>query len=345
MTTIIDVAKRAKVSPATVSNAFNKPDRVNAKTRERVLAVAAEMNFQPNMWAHGLRSQKSGIVGIVVADIRFAYAAQIAKGAQDRLRESGKTGLITNTGRDQGEIRAILKELRQQGVRAFILAPAPYRYDNATRDLIREIQQDGVMFSFVSNEMASFPADVVLWQAQEGAKMLVRHLTGLGHRKIAFVRLPLNKSTAGLKRWLGYQEGILEQGLQLRTEYVFEGMLNFESGVRALDHFLSLADPPTAIMTNDDIMAAGVFNRCYHLGIRIPQDLSVTGFGNYDVGPHLSPALTTIGVKIEEMGRNAAELMLLRMDEPDRPVEKRLIDYDLIVRESAGPVVAGSVGQ
>ena len=207
MTTIIDVAKAANVSPATVSNAFNRPDRVNAQTRERVLAIAAEMNFQPNMMAQGLRSQKSGIIGIVVADIRLGYAAQIAKGAHDRLREAGKTGLITNVGSDQIEIRGTLKDLRQQGVRAFVMAPAPYRYDEETRELLRQLQADGVQLSFVSNEMASFPADVVLWQAQEGAKMLVQHLTDLGHKKIAFIRLPLNKSTAGLKRWLGYQEG------------------------------------------------------------------------------------------------------------------------------------------
>ena len=131
---------------------------------------------------------------------------------------------------------------------------------------------------------------------------------------------------------------MLAQGHELRDEYVFEALLNFESGVKALDYFLSLDDPPTAIMTNDDLMAAGVFNRCYHLGIHIPEDLSVTGFGNYDVGPHLSPTLTTIGVKIEEMGRNAAELMLKRLEMPDRPPEKMLIDYDLIIRESTGPI-------
>ena len=340
MTTIIDVAKRANVSPATVSNAFNRPGRVSKNTLERVLAVAADMNFQPNIMAHGLRSQQTGIVGIVVADIQFPYAAQIAKGAQNRLREAGKTGLITNVGQNQSDIRAHLLELRQQGIRAFVLAPAPYRYDEETHTLLRKWIDEGIQLSFVSNEMASFPADSVLWQAQEGAKTLVRHLSKLGHRKIAFIRLPLDKSTAGLKRWLGYQEGMHSLGNPLNDDYVFEGILNFESGVRAANHFLNLADPPTAIMANDDLMAAGVINRCYHAGIRVPDDLSIAGFGNMDIAPNLSPALTTVGVSIEKMGRKAAELLLQRLEEPDRPIQRVFNDYELIIRESTGKVRA-----
>ncbi len=338
MTTIIDVAKRAKVSPATVSNAFNKPDRVGKATLERVLTIAAEMNFQPNLMAHGLRSQKTGIVGIVVSDIRIAYTAQIAKGAQDRLRQAGKTALITNTGHDQKNIRSHLLELRQQGIRAFVMAPAPYRYDEETQELLLQMLHDGIHMSFVSNELASFPADVVLWQAQEGAKTLVHHLAKLGHEKIAFVRLPLNKSTAGLKRWLGYQEGMLVLGLDLRDDYVFEGTLDFESGVRAANHLLNLADPPTAIVANDDLMASGIINRCYHMGIRIPEDLSIVGFSSLDMAKHLSPALTTVGVSLEMMGGSAAELLLQRLEEPERPAQKLFNDYELIIRESTGTV-------
>ncbi|MEM8859263.1 MAG: LacI family DNA-binding transcriptional regulator [Chloroflexota bacterium] len=338
MTTIIDVAKRAKVSPATVSNAFNKPGRVGKATLERVLSVAAEMNFQPNLMAHGLRSQKTGIVGIVVSDIRIAYTAQIAKGAQDRLRQAGKTALITNVGHDQASIRSHLLELRQQGIRAFVMAPAPYRYDEETRELILQMLNDGMHMSFVSNELASFPADVVLWQAQEGAKTLVNHFAKLGHEKIAFVRLPLNKSTAGLKRWLGYQEGMHVMGLPLRDEYVFEGTLDFESGVRAANYLLNLPDPPTAILANDDLMASGVINRCYHMGIKIPADLSIAGFSSLDMAQHLSPALTTVGVSLENMGRSAAELLLERLDEPGQAPRKIHKDYELIIRESTGEV-------
>ncbi|MEM9775286.1 MAG: LacI family DNA-binding transcriptional regulator [Chloroflexota bacterium] len=338
MTTIIEVAKRANVSPATVSNAFNKPSRVGKETLERVLAVAAEMKFQPNLMAHGLRSQKTGIVAIVVSDIRIAYTAQIAKGAQDQLKQAGKIGLITNVGHDQENIKAHLRELRQQGIRAFVMAPAPYRYDEETRELISQMLDDGMHMSFVSNELASFPADVVLWQAQEGAKSLVQHLAKLGHEKIAFVRLPLNKSTAGLKRYLGYQEGMHVLGLPIRDEYVFEGTLDFESGVRAADHFFRLLDSPSAIVAHDDLMAAGIINRCYHLGIRIPADLSIVGFSSLDMAQHLSPALTTVGINLEMMGKSAAELLLQRLNEPDKPPQKLFNDYELIIRESTGPV-------
>ena len=339
MTTIIDVAKRANVSPATVSNAFNKPSRVGKATLERVLAIAAEMNFQPNFMAHGLRSQKTGMVAIVVSDIRITYTAQMAKGAQDRLKQAGKIGLITNVGHDQTAIRTHLLELRQQGIRAFVMAPAPYRYDEETQELILSMLNDGIQMSFVSNELGSFPADVVLWQAQEGAKTLVQHLAKLGHEKIAFVRLPLNKSTAGLKRYLGYQEGMHVLGLHLRDEYVFEGNLDFESGVRAANHLLNLPDPPTAIVAHDDLVAAGIINHCYHVGIRVPADLSIVGFSSLDMAQHLSPALTTVGISLEMMGNSAADLLLQRLEEPDRPAQKLYNEYELVIRESSGRVI------
>lgn len=340
MTTIIDVARQAQVSPATVSNAFNNPDRLRPETLERVLTVAAEMNFTPNLMAHGLRSQTSGLVGIMVSDIGIQYAAMIAKGAQARLREAQKSGLIINTGKDPVQVRTLMRELVQQGLRAFVMSPSPYRYDEETRELLLEMQSRGIVISFISNELASFPGDVVLWQAQEGAKILVQHLIGLGHRKIGFVRLPFDESTAGLKRWLGYQEGILGSGLPMREAFVFEGDLSFESGVNALDYFLSLEDRPTAIMTVDDHVAAGIINRCYHLGIRVPQDLSVVGFGDLELAQHLSPALTTIGVKVEEMGRQAAELLLRRLVDRDAPPQKPLVDFQMIVRDSTGPLSA-----
>ena len=334
MPTIIDVAKRANVSTATVSNAFNKPNRVNAKTRERVLAVAAEMGFHPNLHAQGLRSRTTGIVGIIVSDIQLYYPATIARGIQERLRKSHKTGLINNSDSDLPAMKAIIHEMTEQGVRAFILCPAPFKYENETLEFLQVLMDGGIKMAFISNELASFPGDVALWQAQEGSKMLTRHLIELGHRKIAFVRLPLQSNMAGIKRWLGYQEGMLEAGLPLHPEYIIDGPIAFETGVMAWDQLRQLPDPPTAVIANDDMIAAGVINRCYHLGMRIPDDLSVTGFGNYPIAQYLSPKLTTVGVPLYTMGTNAAELLLERLADPSLPPRKSLLEYELIVRES-----------
>ncbi|MEM7346658.1 MAG: LacI family DNA-binding transcriptional regulator, partial [Chloroflexota bacterium] len=334
MTTIIDVAKQANVSPATVSNAFNKPNRVNAQTRERVLAIATEMGFQPNLHAQGLRSQRTGIVGIIVSDIRLYYAATIARSIQERLHQSHKTGLISSTDGRNKDVRTVIEALRQQGVQAFILCPAPTKYDNETLNFLQDLIQNGVQMSFITNELASFSADVALWQAQEGSKMLTRHLIELGHRKIAFVRLPLTAKMAGVKRWLGYQEGMIEAGLPLRPDYIVDGHLGFETGVMAWDKLRQLSDPPTAVMANDDLIAAGVINRCYHLGMHVPKELSVTGFGNYPIAQHISPALTTIGVPLEQLGTQAAELLLERLEDNSLPPRKPLLDYTLIIRES-----------
>ncbi|MEM7336201.1 MAG: LacI family DNA-binding transcriptional regulator [Chloroflexota bacterium] len=334
MITIKDVAKRAKVSTTTVSYAFNQPQRVRDETRQRVLAAAAALGFQPNLHASGLRSHQTGIVGIIVSDIRVYYSAVIARGIQERLLQANKTGLIANTDGSQEKTRAVIQKLRQQGVRAFIFSPVPSRYDEETLLLFHQMQKEGIPLAFVTNEMASFPADMVLWHAQEGVKRIVMHLVEQGHQKIGVARLKLGSHMSGVKRWLGFQEGIIEANLLLHSDYIFEGELNFESGVRAIDYFRQLAAPPTAIVAIDDVIASGIMNRCFHLGVRIPRDLSIVGVGNTPTAQHLSPSLTTVGVNMEAMGRKSAELLLERLKNPELPPRKPFLDYELVIRES-----------
>lgn len=337
MTTIRDVAKRAKVSTTTVSYTFNQPQRVRTETRERVLAAAVELGFRPNLHASGLRSQQTGIVGIVVSDIRVYYSAVIARGIQEQLLRANKTGLIANTDGKQEKTRAVIQKLRQQGVRAFIFSPVPSRYDDETLALFRQMQTEGIPIAFVTNEMASFSADMVLWHAQEGVRRLVQHLVEQGHRKIGIARLQPGGHMSGVKRWLGFQEGMIESNLPLRQEYIFEGQLNFESGVEAVDYFRQLSDPPTAIVAIDDVIASGMMNRCFHLGVRVPSDLSIVGIGNTPITQHLSPALTSVGVDMEAMGRKSAELLLERLSDISLLPRKPFLDYQLALRESVAP--------
>lgn len=335
MTTIVDVAKIAKVSTATVSNAFNKPDRVGAKTRQRVLAVAQELGFQPNLHARGLRGASTGLVGIIVTDIQISYVSTLARGIQDQLSLNQRTGLIINTDGDQAKTQKTLRSLRQQGVGAFILSPAPFLYEEDTRALLQEFQADGVPLVFASNEMASFPADAVLTSAQEGAKAMVRYLVECGHRKIAFVTLPVGTGTSGLKRWLGYQEGLLESGIPIRSDYMVESEMSMEGGMKSIVPLLDLPDPPTAVMAVSDTIASGIISQCHRLGVKVPDELSVVGYNDEPLAKHTTPALTTVGLPLAEIGKTAADLLIQRLSQPDLPWQKPLFDFKLIVRESA----------
>ena len=335
MPTIIDVAKRANVSISTVSNAFNKPNRVNAKTRERVLNVAAEMGFRPNLYARSLRTRNTALIGIIVSDIQLPYIATLARGIQNRLNQAEKISLMANTDGSQERIRTIISQLRQQGVNAFILSPVPFNYDDQTRAFFSRLQSDGVSLAFISNELAESNFDTVLTKAQEGSKAMVRYLVELGHRKIAFVSLPFTRGTTGVKRWLGYQEGLIEAGLKVRSELVIETKMSFEGGVVALQQLLQLTDPPTAIIAASDVIASGIMNHAHQLGIQIPSELSIVGYNNEPLAAHLFPALTTVGLPIYQMGVKAAELLLERLQDNSLPPRKPLFDYELIVRESA----------
>lgn len=334
MSTIIDVAKQAKVSTATVSNVFNKPERVNVKTREKVLSVAKVLNFQPNPYARGLRNQKTGMVAIAVPDISFYNSAQVAKGAHEYLKENHRLGLITNIGFDKARVIEQFKTLHTQGVSGFIVSALPNsRFDADILELLLSYEKEGAAVVYIGNNYETMDVNVVLNQSQQGCKTLVNHLASLGHKDIAYLSFYHSKGMA-VKRWLGFQEGLLEASLDLNPEYVIEGEISLEAGVRGLEQLLSLPRPPTAIMTASDIIASGVVNAAYRLGIKIPDDLSVTGFDAMPISEFATPSITSISIPTYELGSKAAEILLARLQDSEKPKEKAYLPFELLIRES-----------
>lgn len=334
MSTIIDVAQKAKVSTATVSNVFNKPERVKLKTREKVLSVAKQLNFQPNPYARGLRNKKTGIVAIAVPDIGFHNSAELAKGAHEYLKDNHRLGLITNIGFDTERVLEQFKSLHAQGISGFIVSALPNsRFDGAILDLLFSYEKEGMPVVYVGNNYETMDVNVVLNQSQQGCKELVKHLASLGHKDIAYLSFYHSQGMA-VKRWLGFQEGLLNAGLDLKPEYVIEGEISLEAGVRGLEQLLSLPKPPTAIMTASDMIASGVVNAAYRLGIKIPDDLSVTGFDAMPISEFTTPSITTISIPTYELGSKAAEILLSRLQEPELPKEKVYLPFELVIRES-----------
>jgi len=322
MTTIADVAKQAKVSTATVSNVFNKPERVKEETRDHVLDIAENLGFVPNLYARNLRGSPSGLIGVIITDIRLPEVSQLTRGIQDQLTQFQRTGVIINT------------DLYKQGIRAFILSPDPFRYSIDNQKFFRQLQSDGVTLVFIGDELASYSADVILTSAQEGATAMVRHLVNKGHKKIAYVGWHLDNGTAGVKRWLGYQEGLLLSGVPIQPEYFVEVERSMAGGIDGIQRLLISSDPPTAVMGASDTIASGIVHECHRQGVPIPEQLSVVGFHDEPLARHLHPTLTTVRLPFFEIGQRAIDVLLERIDHPELAWQKPRFDYDLILRES-----------
>ena len=337
MATIRTVAARAGVSIKTVSRVFNDPGSVAEPTRLRVQAVMDELNFVPDQRARAMRSGRSGVVGFLTDVIATTpYSVDIVRGAEDALAERGISLLIGNTENRPGGLPTILRAFRGSRVEGVIFA-AMYH---------READDFGAAISGPSVLVNCFTtlADVstVLPDDEEGGHVVGRHLLELGHRRIGCLTLWPEIAAVPLRQ-AGLMRACREAGVSFPDDLVAAGQLgtapfNQSVAYAAARRLLERKDRPTAIFCGNDEMALQVYNAAAELGLRIPADLSVVGFDDYRLfSEGVRPALTTVALSYQRMGRIAADLLVEAIaDNP--PGEVIRVQGPLVVRSSTAPL-------
>ncbi len=321
---IREVAAQAGVSPATVSRVFTQPEAVAPDTRRRVLDVADELNYSPHPVARSLARGRSGHLGIVVPDMANAYSAAIAKAVQQEARRDGYALFVA--GSDE------LPQDEEQWARAMatqvdgLLLVSPLMPDAA----LRELADQGPLV-LVNRHLDGVPA--VLTDATEATGHAVEHLHALGHRRILYLAGP--DSYANTMRLEGYHAACSRLGVEPVQLGPFQA--RFAAGVRAAD--LVLAAGATGVVAYNDEVAVGVVNRLADRGVRVPDDLSVTGFDDTPLAGMVTPRLTTVRLPMAAAGQAAARLLLdtltgRRTAVPTSPIA---LPGELVVRSSTGP--------
>lgn len=327
--TITDVAKQAGVSMKTVSRVLNNEPNVAKKTRERVLEVAKELRYSPNLAARGLASSKSYLLALLYDNPSPNYIANIQKGAIDACRDNGYHLVVEpiNMSEANGSVALdlLLERLPVDGI---ILTP-PLCDDEEILAILKRLkipyipvapaQEDGHMSSVKMDDVQA---------AYKMTEFLIRR----GHRKIGFIKGHPEHSASKL-RYEGFVQAMNAVGLEIKDEWVAEGDFSFKSGVDAAVKLLGLSECPTAIFASNDDMAAGVVSVASRLGISVPNELSVGGFDDTPLAQILYPQLTTIKQPIYEMGHRAANLLIKPPKEEDR-LPSYCLDHKLIVRDS-----------
>lgn len=336
MATIYDVAQRAGVSPSTVSRVFNKAAVISQATRERVLAAARELDYQPTVLGSALTTKQTHMVGLTITDIRNPYSASLARGVQDTLTRDGYVCIICNTDADSDREVHILREIRRRGVDGFIITPSFLGRNPEADRTIRQLLAHRVPIVFIGNRLEDPDVDYVTSRAQDGAAQAVNYLAGLGHRAIGFIGGRYTQGVA-VGRWLGYQEAMIANRLPIRPELVLESDTTPEGGQQAMCRMLDLPDPPTAVLSVNDLVAIGALAACHQRGVAVPDRISVVGFDNIPMAALTVPALTTVAQPAYDMGRKAAEMLLLRFQQPDLPPQQVFLQSWLVVRETTAP--------
>lgn len=318
------------VSTATVSLALRDSPLVAAETKERVKHYAREIGYIYNRRAASLRTQKSGIVGVIVRDIINPFYAEILGAIETELDRSKLTFLLSNHYDNVDKQRDFLETLLQLGTDGVIMSPA---IDTPQQD-IELLRRNGVPVVFIARSQANIDVPVFRGDDSFGIGLATNHLISLGHRRIAMVGGADSTST-GRDRYQGYRIAMEKAGLETRSEWRLPGARTKAGGFEAAPQLLALADRPTAAVCWNDLVAIGLMNGIARAGLKPGVDISVTGYDDLEEAHIATPALTTVSNGQAEVGRNAARALLDRI-EKKKPVTGalHLIRPELQIRQS-----------
>ena len=345
--TLRDVAAAARVHPATASRALNPETRilVSEDTARRVVAAAAKLGYRPNPVARSLRTRRSHTVGVLIPDLNNPLFPPIVRGLEDKLAAAGYVALIGNTDADANRERMIFEQMRARHVDGFVLATATLHDRMLAEAAAAELPV--VLMNRLSQDY-SFPSVSV--DNEQGARMAISHLAKLGHTRIAHIAGPQEAST-GVSRLRGFRDGMAQHRLTVDENLIaYANRYTVEEGARCCAELLVRrgsaghdgSAPFTAIAAANDMLAVGCYAAMDDTTLQCPDDISVMGFNDMPFIDRLRPPLTTVRFPHYQLGTEAAQLLLERINGSEGPVKILYLAPELIVRGStAAPAVQG----
>ena len=336
--TVYDIAKAAGVSASTVSRTLDPRTRslVNEKTAARIEKTVEELDFRINPVARSLKTRRSMTIGVLIPDLTNPLFPPIVRGLQDRLELDGYVALVASIDDDLAREQRIFDVLRDRHVDGMVLATAA-RGD----DLVNQALDAGIPTVLINRTTDGHRVDSVVPDDRRGTAQAVEHLVDPGHRRIAHVGGPRN-TTSGRLRRAAFRDALRQHGLPADAGVIREASgFTEEAGHAAATRLLDAAEPPTAIVAANDLLAFGCLSAIADRGLSCPADISVIGFNDIIFADRAAPALTTVHFSHADLGRVAAELLLRRLDDPSTEPELVVIETSLVRRKSTAPPKVG----
>jgi DNA-binding LacI/PurR family transcriptional regulator len=303
--TIKDIAKRAGVSHSTVSRALRGSPLISDETTERIRLIAQEMGYHPSAAARSLKTNQTGALGVIVRNIDDPFFSEILQGIEDIAQGEGYSLFISSSQNKTDRERLIVKAMREHRVDGVIICSTVFSASQS-----RELVEQSVPIVVVNNQAAEDYRYAIHHDDVDGSRQIARHLIALGHRRIAYLGNSISGRTT-LDRQSGFQLEMQSAGLPILSGYIHQVPGGEpEHGLAGVDHFLNLADRPTALVCFNDMMAIGVLKGLQQAGVRVPEDVSVTGFDNIVLSAYTHPPLTTFDQPKHFIGAEAARLLL-----------------------------------
>jgi DNA-binding LacI/PurR family transcriptional regulator len=334
--TLEDVANLAGVSKSTASRILavridpEKKIPFAAETQGKVFAAVAKLGYKPSKLARGLTMAKTGIIGLVIPSLTDSFFPYVTSAIETRLTEAGYSVILVNTNSSSKVEQARVEDLLSWQVDGLIIAAAQ---ESGEAGLFWDLWRREIPFVLIDRTFPDTPFYSVTTDDTVGATLAVEHLLAQGCQRIARVcGSPMTIST-NQQRQTGYLSALLKQGIVPQENYMISVECNGEEGRPLLDQLLSLDPRPDGVFCFSDNTAFDLIEACDQCGVRVPEDLAVVGYTDLPQSRFLKISLTTIRQPRTLLGRNAAEMLLARMEKKEQPAEINL-PVELVVRQS-----------
>jgi LacI family transcriptional regulator len=326
------VARRAGVSAMTVSRVVNGSRRVRPEKRLAVEQAITALSYVPNGLARGLTSRKTSVLGVIVPDVVNPFYAPIVRGAESIARQSGFRVMLCNSESSLGYEGEYIADMLRQRVEGLLIVPV----GDKSRAHLRGLQRHNVPFVLIDRRVQGIDCDVVQGDSVGGARRLVEHLIGLGHRRIAAIAETESVSTAKDRR-RGYRDALDAAGIDFNPDLLVQSTVDLAGGYRGMRKLLDLQPPPTAVFAINNLVAVGAIKAIRERGLEVPRDVALVAFDDIEHVAMLYPFLTVLPQPAETFGTVAAQLLMERITGRG-PDQGRLVvlPSEIVIRESCG---------
>jgi LacI family transcriptional regulator len=300
---ILQVAKRARVSTATVSRVLNGFPGVRDKTRDRVRRAVAEMNYVPNTNARSLRVGRSRLFGLIVSDVNNPFFPELIDAFEALATAQGIEVIFTHTNYDPARLYSSIRRMVERGVDAIAVMTS-----EVAPEALQQAVRAGLPLVLMNQRHLGNKYPSVLVEYATGFREALEHLLLIGHRDIGFIAGPKELNSAQ-RRKEAFLSALRAHGLKVRREWIATGDMRVEGGRSAMQELLRCRPRPTTVLASNDLMAVGALQAAHEAHVRVPRDLSLIGFDDLPIAAMLHPALSTIRHPRREVAARAFDCL------------------------------------
>lgn len=329
--TIADVANQAEVSTATVSRCLNQPDKVKPEVRERISKAINDLSYVPSGAARALASRRTHTIGAIVPTIDNAIFSEAIQHLQSGLTQANYTLLLANSGYSLDEELREVRSLLSRGVDGIVLVGEMHHLA-----VYAAIEQQSIPYVNLWTYNPKSKYSCIGFDHIKAGKHLAEHLLELGHTEFGIISGFQENNDRALLRFQGIQQTLKTVGLEIPDSKIIECRYSVEQANVSLHQLLDRHPEITAISCGNDVLAIGALSAARERGLKVPMQLSITGFDNMEIVRFLSPAMTTINSPSKRMGEHAAEYILKQIKDKSLDIERIELTAELIIRETTG---------